>query len=219
MQPTADSLHLGNYLGALTQWVALQDDHECVYCVVDQHAITMPHDPDELRRRYDVFLGEEGFLDIMPGPELVAGFRQIGPFLLETRPVTHSQHSYAFRVTLNAEPEAPGLVYSGDCGRADDLVPLIKDTCVIPIEIISVDQAVQRETGRLMGHAKAVDIDWTCRNNPEFIHHLWHETDFHVSRIESFQCLPTYRMDRVVLVCDSQHDICVNQNSHSPRPS
>ncbi len=51
MQPTADSLHLGNYLGALTQWVALQGDHECVYCVVDQHAITMPHDPDQLRRR------------------------------------------------------------------------------------------------------------------------------------------------------------------------
>ncbi|MCZ3390119.1 MAG: tryptophan--tRNA ligase [Actinomycetia bacterium] len=51
MQPTADSLHLGNYLGALTQWVALQDDHECVYCVVDQHAITMQHDPDALRRR------------------------------------------------------------------------------------------------------------------------------------------------------------------------
>ncbi len=51
MQPTADSLHLGNYLGALTQWVALQGDHECVYCVVDQHAITMPHDPEELRRR------------------------------------------------------------------------------------------------------------------------------------------------------------------------
>jgi tryptophanyl-tRNA synthetase len=51
MQPTADSLHLGNYLGALTQWVALQDDHECVYCVVDQHAITMPHDPEALRRR------------------------------------------------------------------------------------------------------------------------------------------------------------------------
>jgi tryptophanyl-tRNA synthetase len=51
MQPTADSLHLGNYLGALTQWVAMQEDHECVYCVVDQHAITLPHDPQELRRR------------------------------------------------------------------------------------------------------------------------------------------------------------------------
>ena len=51
MQPTADSLHLGNYLGALTQWVAMQHDHECVYCVVDLHAITMEHNPDELRRR------------------------------------------------------------------------------------------------------------------------------------------------------------------------
>ena len=51
MQPTADSLHLGNYLGALTQWVAMQEDHDCVYCVVDLHAITMQHDPAELRRR------------------------------------------------------------------------------------------------------------------------------------------------------------------------
>ncbi len=51
MQPTADSLHLGNYLGALKHWVRLQDDHDCVYCVVDLHAITMGHDPSELRRR------------------------------------------------------------------------------------------------------------------------------------------------------------------------
>ncbi len=51
MQPTADSLHLGNYLGALVQWVALQEDHEAYYAVVDQHAITMEHDPAALRRR------------------------------------------------------------------------------------------------------------------------------------------------------------------------
>jgi tryptophanyl-tRNA synthetase len=51
MQPTADSLHLGNYLGALRQWVALQDDHEAFYCVVDLHAITREHDPAELRAR------------------------------------------------------------------------------------------------------------------------------------------------------------------------
>lgn len=51
MQPTADSLHLGNYLGALTSWVALQDEHDCVYCVVDQHAITVEHDPLLLRQR------------------------------------------------------------------------------------------------------------------------------------------------------------------------
>ena len=51
MQPTADSLHLGNYLGALRQWVALQEDHDAFYCVVDLHAITMGHDPEKLRQR------------------------------------------------------------------------------------------------------------------------------------------------------------------------
>lgn len=51
IQPTADSFHLGNYLGALRQWVTLQESHETVYCVVDLHAITMPHDPAQLRRR------------------------------------------------------------------------------------------------------------------------------------------------------------------------
>ena len=50
IQPTADSFHLGNYLGALRQWVALQDGHEAFYCVVDLHAITLPQDPAELRR-------------------------------------------------------------------------------------------------------------------------------------------------------------------------
>jgi len=51
IQPTADSFHLGNYLGALRQWVALQDTHDAVYCVVDLHAITLPQDPALLRRR------------------------------------------------------------------------------------------------------------------------------------------------------------------------
>ena len=50
IQPTADSFHLGNYLGALRQWVALQDDHDAFYCVVDLHAITVEHDPALLRR-------------------------------------------------------------------------------------------------------------------------------------------------------------------------
>ena len=49
MQPTG-SLHLGNYLGAMLQWIALQKTHECLYCVVDLHAITVAQDPAELRR-------------------------------------------------------------------------------------------------------------------------------------------------------------------------
>ena len=51
IQPTADSFHLGNYLGAVRQWVALQDTHDAFYCVVDLHAITMPQDPAQLRHR------------------------------------------------------------------------------------------------------------------------------------------------------------------------
>ncbi|MGH3782660.1 MAG: tryptophan--tRNA ligase, partial [Pseudonocardiaceae bacterium] len=51
IQPTADSFHLGNYLGAIRQWVALQADHEAFYCVVDLHAITVEQDPEKLRRR------------------------------------------------------------------------------------------------------------------------------------------------------------------------
>jgi tryptophanyl-tRNA synthetase len=51
IQPTADSFHLGNYLGALRQWVALQDSYDAFYCVVDLHAITVPQDPPVLRRR------------------------------------------------------------------------------------------------------------------------------------------------------------------------
>lgn len=51
MQPTSDSLHLGNYLGALTQWVALQDGHDAIYCVVDLHALTVNPVPDVLRER------------------------------------------------------------------------------------------------------------------------------------------------------------------------
>jgi tryptophanyl-tRNA synthetase len=49
MQPTG-SLHLGNYLGAMLQWIELQKTHECMYCVVDLHAITVWQDPQELRR-------------------------------------------------------------------------------------------------------------------------------------------------------------------------
>jgi len=51
IQPTADSFHLGNYLGAVRNWVALQDTHDAFYCVVDLHAITAGHEPGKLRQR------------------------------------------------------------------------------------------------------------------------------------------------------------------------
>jgi tryptophanyl-tRNA synthetase len=48
MQPSG-KLHLGNYLGAMVQWVAMQESHQCIYCVVDMHAITVWQDPAELK--------------------------------------------------------------------------------------------------------------------------------------------------------------------------
>jgi tryptophanyl-tRNA synthetase len=49
IQPTGN-LHLGNYLGAIRNWVKLQRDYECIFCIVDLHAITMPQDPAALRK-------------------------------------------------------------------------------------------------------------------------------------------------------------------------
>jgi tryptophanyl-tRNA synthetase len=48
IQPTGN-LHLGNYLGAIRNWVALQHEYECIFCIVDLHALTLPQDPGELR--------------------------------------------------------------------------------------------------------------------------------------------------------------------------
>lgn len=51
IQPTAESLHLGNYLGAVKQWVELQEGNDAFYCIVDLHALTIETDPAVLRRR------------------------------------------------------------------------------------------------------------------------------------------------------------------------
>lgn len=50
IQPSGN-LHLGNYLGAIKQWVELQEDNEAIFCIVDLHAITVPQDPAELRKK------------------------------------------------------------------------------------------------------------------------------------------------------------------------
>src|SRR5258708_31810421 len=75
VQPTSDSLHLGNALGAINQWVALQDDHpaeyEAFFCVVDLHAITVAQEPEALRRRTLVTAAQYLALGIDPGRSTV----------------------------------------------------------------------------------------------------------------------------------------------------
>jgi len=52
MQPSGN-LHIGNYLGALRNWVRIQHDYECIFCIVDLHAITLYQDPAELRAKIE----------------------------------------------------------------------------------------------------------------------------------------------------------------------
>ncbi|MCX2731527.1 tryptophan--tRNA ligase [Saccharopolyspora sp. NFXS83] len=66
IQPTADSFHLGNYLGALRSWVRMQADHDAFYCVVDLHAITVAQDPELLRKRTRVSAAQLLALGIDP---------------------------------------------------------------------------------------------------------------------------------------------------------
>lgn len=70
-QPTSDSLHLGNALGAVTHWAQLQDDYDAFFCVVDLHAITIPQDPDTLRRRTLVTAAQYLALGIDPSRSTV----------------------------------------------------------------------------------------------------------------------------------------------------
>jgi len=55
MQPSGN-LHIGNYLGALRNWVRIQHDYECIFCIVDLHAITLYQEPAELRAKIERFI-------------------------------------------------------------------------------------------------------------------------------------------------------------------
>jgi tryptophanyl-tRNA synthetase len=66
IQPTSDSFHLGNYLGAVKQWVELQEEHDAFYCIVDLHALTVETDPALLRKRTLVSAAQLLALGISP---------------------------------------------------------------------------------------------------------------------------------------------------------
>lgn len=84
------------------------------------------HGPGELRRRFDAFQAEKGFLGALPGDALEPGTFELAGMHVEARHVTHIEDSYAFRLTP-ADGGGPGLIYSGDCAVADDLLPLLHE--------------------------------------------------------------------------------------------
>ena len=85
--------------------------------------------PTGLADRLDALHGHPGFVAASLDVEPLAASQRIGPFDLEARHVHHAEESYALRVSVadaSGAASGPGLVYSGDCGRAEDLVPLIR---------------------------------------------------------------------------------------------
>ena len=88
-------------------------------------AATVPlHAPGDIRARYDALNADSGFLDALPGPPLEAGWTRVGALSVQAARVTHTDSSYGFRVAF--ADGGPGLVYSGDCGRAADLLALVR---------------------------------------------------------------------------------------------
>ena len=88
IQPTADSFHIGNLLGALREWVRLQESHDSFFCVVDQHAITIDQDPEILRKRTLVSFAQ--LLAIGLDPEKCTVFAQ-------SQVAAHSQLSWVLQ--------------------------------------------------------------------------------------------------------------------------
>jgi tryptophanyl-tRNA synthetase len=88
IQPTADSFHIGNLLGALREWVKLQESHDSFFCVVDQHAITIDQDPELLRKRTLVSFAQ--LLAIGLDPEKCTVFAQ-------SQVAAHSQLSWVLQ--------------------------------------------------------------------------------------------------------------------------
>ena len=77
IQPSGE-LHIGNYLGAVRNWVQLQDRYECIYCVVDYHAITGTYEPDDLRRRTRAAAAAAFHgADLLQGQRLLRGRTQL----------------------------------------------------------------------------------------------------------------------------------------------
>ncbi len=90
--------------------------------------------PAGLAERIDALHGEPGFTAASLDVEVVGrGTVTIGPFAVEAGLVTHTDESYGFRVTPTGD--GPGLVYSGDCGRAADLLPLVRPGDTLLTEI------------------------------------------------------------------------------------
>jgi len=136
VQPTGN-IHLGNYLGALKQFVELQDDHECIYCIVDEHAITVPQDPKELREHIlDVAalylaVGVDPKKSIVFVQSNVSGHAELGWVLCCNSSTGELSRMTQFKDKSKNKESAPTGLFTYPVLMAADI--LLYDTDIVPV--------------------------------------------------------------------------------------
>ena len=136
VQPTGN-IHLGNYLGALKQFVELQEDHECLYCIVDEHAITVPQDPKELREHIlDVAalylaVGVDPKKSIVFVQSDVSGHAELGWVLCCNSSTGELSRMTQFKDKSKNKESAPTGLFTYPVLMAADI--LLYDTDVVPV--------------------------------------------------------------------------------------
>jgi len=136
VQPTGN-IHLGNYLGALKQFVELQNDHECIYCIVDEHAITVPQDPKELKEHIlDVAalylaVGVDPKKSIVFVQSDVSGHAELGWVLCCNSSTGELSRMTQFKDKSKNKESAPTGLFTYPVLMAADI--LLYDTDVVPV--------------------------------------------------------------------------------------
>ena len=136
VQPTGN-IHLGNYLGALKQFVELQDDHECIYCIVDEHAITVPQDPKALREHIlDVAalylaVGVDPKKSIVFVQSAVSGHAELGWVLCCNSSTGELSRMTQFKDKSKNKESAPTGLFTYPVLMAADI--LLYDTDIVPV--------------------------------------------------------------------------------------
>lgn len=136
VQPTGN-IHLGNYLGALRQFVELQEEYQCLYCIVDLHAITVPQDPKELRKHIlDVAalylaVGVDPKKSIVFVQSDVPGHSELGWILTCSSYTGELSRMTQFKAKSQNKASAPMGLFTYPVLMAADI--LLYDTDVVPV--------------------------------------------------------------------------------------
>ena len=136
VQPTGN-IHLGNYLGALKQFVALQDENDCIYCIVDMHSITVPQDPEELKNHIlDVAalylaVGLDPEKSIVFVQSEVSGHAELSWILTCNSYTGELSRMTQFRSKSRGQESAPTGLFTYPILMAADI--LLYDTDIVPV--------------------------------------------------------------------------------------